>query len=131
MREGVDFITHNREAFLQVVKDPENAGAVVCVDESGETIGKYGGDMAWLATRGRHFGYQCIFIGQRANHIDKNVRTQCAHIFVFRIGSTDAALMAEEYADPTGLLRDACNLEKGEYLAMVALGKPQKMRLTF
>lgn len=126
-----DFLTHNRDLFLQVVKNPENAGAIVVVDESGESIGKYGGDMAWLATRGRHFGYQCVFIGQRAAQIDKNVRTQCANVFIFRVGSTDADLLSAEYADDTGIIKQASNLGAGEYIACVGFKPPVKYRLTF
>lgn len=111
------FLTHNREQFLQVVRDPENYGSIVVVDESGESIGRYGGDMTWLATRGRHFGHQCIFITQRASQIDVNVRTQCANMFVFIQGQSDANILAAEKGKRR--LKDAPDLKKGQYLAAI------------
>lgn len=124
--EGV-FLSHNKELFLQAVKHPDNYGSIVVVDESGESIGRNGGDMAWLATRGRHYGHQCIFIAQRAMQVDVNVRTQCANMFIFRQGDSDAKILAAEKA--SNEIKQAPDLQKGEYLAVVGLNPVVKKKL--
>ena len=125
------FVTHDKDVFLRVVKDPQNYSAVVVVDESGEKIGRYGGEMSWLATRGRHYGHQCLFITQRATQLDKNVRTQCANLFIFRQAASDAKVLDAEWADGSGVILSAAQLNQGEYIACIGFNPPQKLKLTF
>ncbi len=126
-RWQADFITHDAEKFLQVVKQSERC--IVVVDESGESIGRYASPLEWLATRGRHWGHMCFFIGQRATQISKNVRTQCANVFIFRQAQSDAQVLAAEYADSSGLILQAAELQQGEFIACVGFNAPKKFKL--
>jgi len=128
--EDGDFITSNRDDFLRVVENPANKNALVIIDESGLDIGRNSKaePMEWLTTTGRHQGYQCILIAQRANQISVNIRTQCVNVFAFRIGAGDADLLAEELAIPE--LRDAAHLSQYEYIGCIGFKKPFKTMLT-
>lgn len=128
--EDGDFFTTNRAEFLRAVNDPENDTFVAVIDESGAEIsrGNQSKDLEWIATIGRHAGIQCVLIAQRANQIDKNIRSQCVNVVCFRIPQSDADLLADEFAEPR--LREAGSLGQGEYLACFAFKPVVKMMLT-
>lgn len=110
-RWEADFITDDPEKFKTFVF--ANKGCELAIDESGETIGRFAGDMMVLATRGRHWGHRCTFISQRAQQIDKNVRSQCTTLLCFSQYKDDAKILAAEFVDPE--IEKAYLLKKGEY----------------
>lgn len=100
------------EVFLHTVFSSQRCA--IFVDESGDTIGRYGGEMNKLATKGRHWGHKCHFISQRAQQIDPSTRTQCSELFLFKSSLTDADILSKEYGEPA--LKDATKLQRGECL---------------
>lgn len=106
---GADYLTDDKAEFLRVVK--ENRSCDLVIDESGETIGRYAKEMAFLATRSRHYGHTSTFIAQRAAQIDRNVRDQCTTLILFSVYKADAQSLAETFNDD--LLLGAAELEAG------------------
>lgn len=111
-RVGVDFSTDDGEKFLQVVFNSRKCA--IFVDESGEAIGRYAGQMMVLGTRSRHYGHNAHFIAQRAVDLSKTIRDQCANLFCFRVSKKDAETLADEYANDA--LLGASLLQKGEFI---------------
>lgn len=111
-RWNADFITDNPEKFLEVVF--KNTGCALFIDESGETIGRFAGEMKKVATRSAQFGHDAHFISQRAVDVDRTVRDQCTNIFVFRSALEDGILLAKSYVADG--FKDCHKLVKGEYL---------------
>lgn len=98
-------------AFLNEVKNWRKCA--IFVDEAGETIGKFAGEMMWLATRGRHYGHVCHFIAQRAKMVDVNVRSNCSVLNMFKQSVDDSKLLASEFAQPE--LKNGNTLQQGEF----------------
>ena len=125
IEEGVDFITDDPEKFLAICK--QNQSCAIFVDESGQMIGRYSSQMAWLATNSRKWGHRAYFITQRASQLDKTIRTQCSSIFLFQQSTSDCKILSDEFNRPE--LMTAPNLLKGEYLAKLGVdGKVYKGR---
>jgi len=114
---NADFITDDPDKFLEVCKI--NQSAALFIDESGQTIGRYAGSMAWVATNSRKWGHKAHFISQRATQLDILMRTQCSNLFLFKQGVNDSKILAAEFVCPE--LMSACNLKKGEYLAKLGV----------
>lgn len=107
-----DFVTSDPHEFLDVVFASERC--VVIVDESGDMIGRYGGEMNKLATRAAHNGHRCFFIAQRATQIDPTVRGNCENVITFAQAVPDAKQLAIDFVDDK--LKEAVNLEKLQYM---------------
>lgn len=122
---GARWQTADGELFLQNVFRARNCA--IFVDESGEAIGRYSGEMKKLATRSRHYGHNAHFISQRAVDIDKTIRDQCANLFCFRVSKKDAETLADEYGYEE--LLDCSRLEKGEFVKCGRFLQPQRIRL--
>ncbi len=97
------------------------------IDESGEAIGRYAGEMKKLATRSRHYGHNAHFISQRAADIDKTIRDQCNDLFVFRVSKKDAETLADEYGQE--LLLEASRLQQGEFIKCGRFTPPTRLKL--
>ncbi len=97
---------------------------VVFIDEGGETIGRFNKSMEQTATKGRHYGHTCFFMGQRATLINATVRGQCSQLFCFSQGSKDAELLAEEWNQPE--LKEAPLLRRGECFVVRRFGENGK-----
>jgi hypothetical protein len=120
-----DFITDDPEYYLQVVK--VNKSCALFIDESGQSIGRYSGPMAWLATNARKWGHKSHFIAQRATQIDPLVRGQCTTIFLFKQSVADSKILASEYVCDE--LQKANTLCQGEYFGKVGVdGKIYKSK---
>jgi hypothetical protein len=124
---GASFVSDNPQEFLQVVF--ANKQCMVIVDESGDMIGRYGGEMNQLATRGRHMGHQCYFITQRAKQIDTTVRANCENIIIFKQSLNDTKDLANEFVDP--MLNEAHTLEKLEYIYKIGDNSSKKGKVIF
>jgi hypothetical protein len=122
-----DFITHDAEAFIKVVKQSQSC--LVVVDESGESGGQYKGPLDFVATRGRHWGHMGFFIGQRITQVNPNIRTQCANFFIFAQAARDCQLLSDEVVDNTGLIANAHLLNQGEFIEKIGFSPAVKKRL--
>lgn len=86
----------------------------VFVDEAGEVVDRsHIARTAPLATRTRHLGHALHFSAQRAALIMPTARDQCERAYIFRVSSTDARDLSNEYGNAA--LLEACTLSKGEY----------------
>jgi len=115
-----DFITDDPEKFLAVCK--ANQSCALFIDESGQTIGRYSGEMQWVATNSRKWGHKAHFITQRATQLDPTVRCQCTSIFLFKQSLDDSKILSREFVADD--LKESCNLQKGEYLAKLGVDSP-------
>lgn len=106
-----DYITHKLDDFVDTVFS--NQSCEIVVDESGEMIGKYAGEIMKLATRSRHFGHCLTLLAQRAQMIDKNMRDQCATLYCFSQSFDDAKILARSFNDVE--LENANLLYAGEF----------------
>lgn len=105
-----NYIFTNSDQFTALAE--ESTHCALFIDESGESIGRNGGELNKIATRYRHFGHRAHFIAQRAQQLDKIVRDQCEFLWCFRVSRSDAKLLAEEYGHDE--LANAYLLNKGE-----------------
>jgi len=112
-----DFLTDNPEEYLDVVK--VNKSCALFIDESGEMIGRYAKEMAWLATNSRKWGHKAHFITQRASQLDPTVRNQCTTIFLFKQSLSDTKDLANEFCSED--LELAHTLNQGEYLCKIGV----------
>lgn len=122
---GADFITDNPDYFMKIVG--ESRECALFIDESGESIGRNGGEMNKLATRYRHFGHRAHFIAQRAQQLDKIVRDNCETVYLFRSSKGDCKLLAEEYGHEE--LETGYALEKGEFFMAARFEKLIRTRV--
>lgn len=120
-----DYIYDDKEKFLEIVKYNQSCDLVI--DESGETIGRYAREMAFLATRSRHYGHRAFFITQRAQMLDRNVRDQCTNIFLFSVAPSDAKIFAEDFVDD--LFLEAPTLARGECIAKKRFSPARKINV--
>jgi len=122
---GADYLTDDPEAYLEVVK--VNQSCALFIDESGQMIGRYAREMAWLATNSRKWGHKAHFITQRATQLDTTVRNQCTTIFLFKQSLNDTKILANEFC--SDYLEAAHTLNQGEYLCKIGVdGKVFKAR---
>lgn len=124
-RWQADFITHDINKFDKAVFS--NQSCEIIIDESGEMVGKYAGDMMRLATRSRHFGHCLTLISQRAQMIDKNMRDQCSTLYCFSQNFDDAKLLARSFNDDK--LSNANTLRAGEFYCKKRFKKIVKLNV--
>lgn len=124
---NADFITDDPDGFLDFVFTHKSAA--VFVDESGDVIGRWSGDLQKLATQSRQFGHRVHFITQRAKQFDVNMRTQCENIFLFKQSPDDAKELARDFVAPS--LIDAGSLRKGEFLSKIGVDGPVRRAKIF
>jgi hypothetical protein len=108
---NADFQTNKVADFLDVFWQSEKCAFFV--DEAAESVGRYDDVMISTATRGRHWGHRVHYISQRGALLNRTVRDQCPHLFLFTTALSDCKILAAEYNKP-GLL-GACDLPKGNY----------------
>ncbi len=120
-----DFVTDDPDEFMRVVFN--HTRCLVIVDEAGEYAGQYDKTMMTLATRGRHNGHLCMFIAQRANMINRNIRVNCRNLFLFRSSKQDCELLANDFVADG--LEGGSKLNDGECLAFLGNGDPVKINV--
>lgn len=123
---NADFLTDNKQDFLNVVKNNKNCELVI--DECGQTIGRYAKEMMMLATSSRHYGHRSTFITQRANQLDLNMRDQCSKLYIFSISKNDAKSLAEQFVDDE--LLNAYELEQFNFYYKQKFKKALKMSIS-
>lgn len=117
-RWRANFITSNPDEFLRVFWNSQRCMAFI--DEAGETVGRFDELMVRTATRGRHWGHSCHYLSQRGALLNRTVRDQCSHLFLFTTALEDCKLHANEWNKPQ--LREACNLAQGDYFHATRFG---------
>lgn len=106
-----DFRTSDVDEFLAAFW--ASRSCAVFVDEAGDSAGQHDKDMQKTATRGRHWGHRCHYISQRGTMINRTIRDQCSHIFLFGTALEDCKTHALEWNAPK--LLQAANFRQGEY----------------
>lgn len=101
--------------FLEWIHSPQAVGYVVFVDEAGDLFGQNDRDLHWMFTRGRHYALTMIPIAQRPKMLSPNVRSQCHHVFAFRLAQED---MREVAADMGHSDLHKIELDTGDFLSL-------------
>jgi energy-coupling factor transporter ATP-binding protein EcfA2 len=94
--------------------------AHIIIDESGAAIGRNAEELQWFTTMARNYGHSTHLICQRAQQIDKTMRLQTERAFVFRVHSTDAKTVAEEFTRDEALA--ASTLDRYYFLQVDKFG---------
>ncbi len=108
---NADFQTDNQSEFMEVFFNSRRC--MVFIDEAGESVGQYDKLMTKTATKGRHWGHCVHYISQRGAMINKTVRDQCRHLFLFASSLDDSKIYAREFNKPE--LTEATTFGPGEF----------------
>ncbi len=92
----------------------------VFVDEAGDSAGQHDKVMQRTATRGRHWGHRCHYISQRGTMINRTIRDQCSHLFLFGTALEDCKIHAKEWNRPE--LLEAAKFKQGDYFHVTRFG---------
>lgn len=86
------------DEFLRYVKDPKQClRQPIFVEEAGLAVNKYAQEFQWLTTFSRHHGMRTHIVAQRAEMVDKTIRSQCANLAAFGLPYDDAKAYAREF----------------------------------
>lgn len=113
-----DFKTPDFQEFLRVYWTSESC--MVFIDEASMVCQHHAADAIKTATMGRHRGHINHYISQRANLMDKTIRDQTSHLFLFNSGNTDCKMHAEEWNVPD--LKNGTSLKVGQYYHAKKMG---------
>lgn len=92
----------DRDKFLVAVAKSRNA--TLFIDETSASIDRNDSECEFLATRSRHLGHNCYFIGQRLIHLSPTMRDQCKGIIVFTLpGLADRQAIVEGFNAPIAM----------------------------
>lgn len=102
--------------FLDFLASDDCGPCKIFIDEAADIFAQRMPDNFWIATRGRHYGWQLFVITQRPMMIAPTVRNQCAEAFVFRLTTSDMSNLGSDYGhDLSGEKLDA-----GDYLHLLS-----------
>lgn len=88
----------NPERFLAYVKNPDKClQSAIFIDEAGTTVGRHIAAFEWLTTQSRHHGHVCHLMTQRAEMVNKTMRSQCSTLFAFNVCIDDAKNYAKDF----------------------------------
>ena len=88
------------EARIIELAEKNNEKAIfLIVDEAHEVFPTHGVERNWIATKGRHFGFNIIACTQRGAQVSPTLRSQCTRIYLFPCSLTDARFMADEFGN--------------------------------
>lgn len=114
--------TADPDEFLKVFW--QSRSCMVFIDESGDAVGRYNIAMQETATKGRHWGHCVHFLSQRGAQINRTVRDQCSHLFLFTTAREDAKIHSIEWNQPR--LLEASTLPQGAYLHTTRYGEIER-----
>lgn len=114
-----DFKTSDVDEFLQTFWDSRSCAAFI--DEAGDCAGQHDKIMQKTATRGRHWGHRCHYISQRGTMINRTIRDQCSHLFLFGTALEDCKVHAKEWNRPE--LMDAAKFSQGDFFHVTRFGE--------
>lgn len=109
---GSYFVTDDPEFFLEEAKKWREC--LLVLDEAGESVGRFAGEMKFVATRFRHLKHSAIFIVQKPGLLDSAVRDNCRYLALFNVSAYDSKKLADDF--PAGGLRRAATLPQFHYL---------------
>lgn len=92
--------------------------AFVFVDEAPDIFGPTGGYALLLPRRLRHQGVYLRIISQRPKMLPPNVRTQCAHCYLFRLSKEDARIICADFGHGSEVSDKP--LDTGDYVLLVS-----------
>lgn len=90
--------------------------AHIFIDEAGDLFSMSQRENFWLATRGRHYGFDVSFITQRPKLIAPSVRGQCSRVFMFRLSSADMREVLADCGHDISIVDKP--LDSGDFLAL-------------
>lgn len=125
-RWQADYIETDFDVFYERVINSENC--FVVVDESGD-IGRYNKELESLATQGRHYGHDIVFITQRIQQMSVTIRENCGRLFMFRSSVKAGMILSEQWISEE--LLNAHTLGVGEYYDVKAMEKAIKKRSVY
>lgn len=90
--------THDVGRFT--IKANMSRRCALFIEFSDADADKFDEGITRLFTWSRNYGHRCFAICQRHTQINPTIRDQCAFLWLFRVGSKTAGLLAEEYVEP-------------------------------
>lgn len=91
----------------------------VFVDEAADIFGHANTDVNWLPRRVRHQNIYLRLISQRPKMLPPNVRSQCAHTYMFRLARDDAKIVLADAGHEIDIIPDG-GLSSGDFLLLVS-----------
>lgn len=117
------------EAFFQYVRDPKECRkCALFVDEAGISLNRYDDTLQWLTTTSRHHGHRSHLLAQRAEMVNKTMRSQCGTLITFAINPKDAKEYALDF-NCEDIFHKAPSLERFQYMVVSRFEKPTYHRL--
>jgi len=120
-----DYQTDDQHEFMDVFFNSRSCMAFI--DEAGESVGQYDKLMTKTATKSRHWGHSVTYISQRGTMINRTVRDQCRHLFLFASALEDCKVYAREFNKPE--LVEAANFAPGEFFKVGRFVPAERMKL--
>lgn len=90
----------------------------VFVDESADIFGHDNRDANWIPRRVRHQNVYLRLISQRPKMLPPNVRTQCAHCYLFRLASDDMKMICADFGHGSEISQ--ISLDSGDFLLLIS-----------
>lgn len=90
----------------------------VFVDESADIFGHTNTDANWIPRRVRHQNVYLRLISQRPKMLPPNVRTQCAHCYLFRLAADDMRMICADFGHGPEISQKS--LDTGDYVLLVS-----------
>ena len=89
------------DKMLEYVKDPRQClRQPLFLEEAGLSLDRCQSQFLWFTTFSRHHGMRCHIVAQRAEMVNKTVRSQCANLAAFGLAFDDAKAYAREFNGP-------------------------------
>ena len=108
---NADFQTDDPNEFIRVFF--ASRSCMVFIDEAGESVGRFDKIMERTATKGRHWGHSVHYIAQRGTLVNRTVRDQCKHLFLFCSALEDCKTLARDFNKPE--LLQAADFPPGQF----------------
>ncbi len=110
-----DYATEDPAEFVQFCF--EHTQCFVIIDEGGDVATNADKDVISLATRGRHWGHVCLFLGQCGTSVASKIRQNCSNFFIFKSNKDACKEIDKSAIDP--MVYSAMTLDKGYCVAII------------
>jgi len=104
--------------YLFAARGEPDRPIFVFVDESADIFGHANGDNNLIPRRVRHQNVYLRLISQRPKMLPPNVRTQCAHCYMFRLSRDDGRMICADFGHGDEIFSKP--LDTGDYLLLVS-----------
>jgi hypothetical protein len=89
------------DVMLRYIQDPRMCvRQPIFLEESGLSVDKYQTQFRWTTVYARHHGMRTHIVAQRAEMVDKTIRSQCSNLAAFGLPFDDAKAYAREFNGP-------------------------------